>query len=364
MAGETGGIGPTNLIPQQQVPVADATYVKPPVAPQIDPNAVGTEQPVATQPQDQSKVAQTGTANTQVALVDPPAQQETAPPLQPAADEPDLPSPPSYSFHNTQVINAFKEKHGRRVLSAQTGESMAAAVLGQLGIDPGNESAVRRLQLKIGAYPDGKFGPETWGKAIAYLSNRHDRGDAYAQDALAVLLTPTAKGGGDLPVPTRTKVQQPQPTQEPDPNGQTVDPNAQQEQQPAELTESQIHGALDEPANQAMNKQLDDASWMGSDDVAENNLSNPSALFVMQPKTVARNIKSLISGWTTDGEKEAMMKGIRKVAATGELGATLENLDIGDLKDELSSDQLTELKSYAADPNSGVSADQLKKINS
>lgn len=356
MAGETGGIGTTNMIPQQPAAVADATYVKPPVV--VPPPQTPT--PVtAPPPQDQSQVAQTGTANTQVSLVEQP-QESAAPPLQPAVEEPDLPSPPSYSFHNAQVIDAFKAKHGRRVLSAGIGEQMAAAVLGQLGIDPGDQSAVVRLQRKIGAYPDGKFGPETWGKAIAYLTDRHDRGDANAQQALTILLTPTAsgKGGGG---------QVYQPPVQADPNGQVVDPNAyapQQQQQPQELTETQVRQALDEPANTAMIKALDDAGWSKRDDVAEAQLNNPAALFVMQPKTVARHITELINGWTTDSETEAMMKGLRTTAATGQLGETLKNLDIGDLKSELSSSQVTELKGLAADPNSGVDAETLKKINS
>ena len=98
-----------------------------------------------------------------------------------------------------------------------------------------------------------------------------------------------------------------------------------QQQQPAELTESEVRAALDEPANTAIIKEYDDASsWVSSDDIARANLNNPAALF-MQPKTVARSITEMISGWTTDGETQSMMKGLRTTAATGQLGAASRN---------------------------------------
>jgi len=331
--------------------VADNTRVVTTVPP-VD---LQTQAPIIAAPKDQTNVAQTGTASTQVAIVDEPGQ-TTLPPLQPAIEEADLPSPSRYEFKNTQVISAFKEKHGRRVLSSQTGEAMAAAVLGQLGIDPGNESAVRRLQRKIGAYPDGKFGPETWGKAIAYLSSRHDRGDAAAQDGLAILLTPTSTGAGGQPV-----IHQPQPRQT-----QPVAPAPQQtapvEPQPAELTETEVRTVLSGPSSEAMEKQLDDASYSSSDDVAYNNLTNPAALFAMKPKTVAKSITAMIEGWTTSDETKAMMTGLRSQAATGQLGQTLANLDIGDLKDALSTEQNAELKTMVSDPYSGATAEQAAKF--
>jgi hypothetical protein len=355
MAGETGGIGQTPIIPQQPVAVADATRVARPVVPvqplpqQADP---------ASQPTDQTQVAQTGSANTQVALMDQPQQDvaaadHAAAPLQPAVEEPDLPSPAHYSFRNTQVIGEFRQMHGR-LLPGRTGEQMAGAVLAQLGIDPGDQSAVVRLQRKIGAYPDGKFGPETWGKALAYLSQRSGRGDAAAHDAMSLLLTPTRAGGR----PIQVGPMPPQPPQ-PDEPLQPPEPLA-----PAELTETEVRQALDEPANTAMEKQLDDASWFTSDDVARRNMTNPAALFVMRPQTVAKNVKAMMSGWTSGDEKKAIMTGLRAQAATGNLGATLQNLDVGDLKGELDDDQVKELQQLAADPNSGVTAEQRQKLGS
>jgi hypothetical protein len=340
------------LVPLQTAPVADNVRV----VTTAPPAETQTQAPVSASPQDQTSVAQTGSAPTQVAIVD--EQTETSlPPLQPAIEEADLPSPSHYEFKNTQVIAAFKEKHGRRVLSAQTGEAMATAVLGQLGIDPGDESAVRRLQRKIGAYPDGKFGPETWGKAIAYLSSRHDRGDVAAQDGLAILLTPTSTGAGGQPV-----IHQPPPrqTQPVDP-GPALPPPVEQ-QQPAELTETQVRDVLSGPSSEAMEKQIDDASYTSSDDVAYNNLTNPSALFAMKPKTVAKSITAMIAGWTTKEETKAMMTGLRSQAATGKLGETLANLDIGDLKDALSDEQNAELKTMVSDPYSGATAEQAAKF--
>ena len=51
---------------------------------------------------------------------------------------------------------------------------------------------VRQLQRSVGAFPDGKFGPETWGKAIKHVYEHYEASGCQTDTAALGELIPHA----------------------------------------------------------------------------------------------------------------------------------------------------------------------------
>lgn len=372
--GDTGAVGS----PQQVKPTAvTPTLAAPPTgAQQAAPPAT-----VAAPPKDESHVAASGSAPSQVALVDPAAETAvTAAPPQPGVEEPDPVSPKVYKRPPVEVVDAFGQNFGRRLLPARSGEALAGQVLQTLGIDPRDEGAVRRLQKRVGAYPDGKFGPETWGRAISYLNARSEKNDPAAQQAMALLLTPTGTGGGNgaaqhAKAPKQKPAAQPpaQPPQAQQPAA--VDPAIKQtaEAPPAATPpdpNAEAYAKAEEKfiemSSNSMDKQIEDSWFWSTDTVAKNNINNPASLAAMRPSTVAKQVGSLMSGWTSGDDQKAILVAMRSQAnmGAGKLGQTFTAMggNFKDLAGEITDAQRKELITMAQAPGSGVTPEQLKAL--
>lgn len=150
---------------------------------------------------DVTQVAASGTAATATEFVDAPA---AAPPPQPYIDDPDPPAPSRYMAPPGKVIGEFQQHFGRGVLSGGEGEQFASAILQTMGVPVDGTSAVERLQRKVGAYPDGRFGPQTWALTMTYMAGKLQQ-NPNDETATAILsaLTPgmggRAVGHGDAP---------------------------------------------------------------------------------------------------------------------------------------------------------------------
>ncbi|MBC7543723.1 MAG: hypothetical protein H7338_13430 [Candidatus Sericytochromatia bacterium] len=265
--------------------------------------------------------------------------------------------PTKYQRPDTKVVAEFKSLHGRGVIKAAAAESLAADVLIALGVHASSDgkSAVTTLQGMIGAYPDGRFGPETWKKAIAMLSPSAQLGDAASNQALAELHKPTKRAG--------------KPTRVADPVAEPVaDPVAGKDTPVAEPTMAEIEAKMSDMSSSAIDKQLDDASYGDEDDFARNAITTPSTVAYLKPSTVAKCIREMIKGYCSDADEKAIVVAFRAVAGrgAGQLGEMLSHLDsmgyLNEVEDELSSAQMQEILALCQRPGSGVSEAQYKKL--
>jgi hypothetical protein len=248
--------------------------------------------------------------------------------------------PKRYEPPDAKIVSDFRALHGRSVLRPAAAEALAREVLAAMGEAPADGSAVQALQRLIGAYPDGKFGPQTWAKAKAMLTEQG--GDA-ALAAIAALDLPTVGGGTTAPVVTDPVVTE-----------------------PAGPTEDEIYAQLVESTSASVEKHIADASGGQKDNVAYNAITTAGTLMYLKPSTVALCLKEMMDGYTGDDEEEAIMVGIRAMAAQGTLGQMFDHLNsmnwLTDLSDELPTNLFDELKTYATNPASGATASHLGKL--
>ncbi len=249
--------------------------------------------------------------------------------------------PKRYERPDAKIVSDFRALHGRGVLRPAAAESLARQALQAMGVDPGKGSAVQALQRMIGAYPDGKFGPQTWAKAKAMLTEQG--GDA-ALAAIASLDQPTV-GGGGKPAPV------------------VADPGVTE---PAGPTEDDIYAQLVESTSTSVEKHIADASGGQKDNVAYNAITTAGTLMYLKPSAVALCVKEMMRGYTGDDQEEAIMVAVRSMAAQGTLGQMFDHLNsmnwLTDLSDELPTNLFDELKTYATNPASGATASHLAKL--
>lgn len=372
--GNSGAVGTASVVTPSQTMAVDPAKATSPVVGQP------AEAPAKFAPKDETKVAPTGSADTQATFVEAAADPAavTAPPTQPGVEEADPPSPTAYRRPAVEVVNLFNKNFGQHVLPPRSGEALAGQVLTKLGIDPRDEGAVKRLQKRVGAFPDGKFGPETWGRTIKYLEGKAKSG-AHSQTAvevLAILIKPAGLGGGEGGAPARKgrghQAKQPDlapvKTVEPPAEAPTVTPPAEAVPavDPNAAKMADIEGRLIETSSTSMEKQIDDSWFWSSDTVAKNNINNPSSMAAMRPSTVAKSVGALMSGWTSGDDQKAIMVALKTQSniGAGRLGATFNAMgkDFKDLAGELTDQQRKDLLTLAQTPDSGVTPDQLKAL--